>query len=121
MATSKDTIEYLLGQLDPLNVRARAMFGGHCLYCDEKVVLLVTDDQTFLKSSPVTDSLGLDCEMAPPYPGAKETLLLHDRILQDPSEFKRIVQATADALPKPKPKKKKAAKKKATKKKPKRA
>ena len=116
MATSKDTIEYLLGQLQPLNVRSRAMFGGHCLYCDEKVVLLVNDDQTFLKSSPVTDSLGLDCEMAPPYPGAKETLRLDDRILQDPAEFQRIVQATADALPKPRPKKKK---KKAAKKKPK--
>ena len=125
MATSKDTIEYLLSQLDPLNVRARSMFGEYGLYCDEKMVLMICDDLVFLKDSEATESLGLDCEMAEPYPGAKQKLLLGDRILQDPREFQHIVQTTADALPKPNPKKpdpkkKGAAKKKATKKKPKR-
>lgn len=88
------------------------MFGEYGLHCDEKMVLMICDDLVFLKESRATEFLGLDGERAEPYPGAKEKQLLDDRILQDPIEFKRIVQATADALPTPKPKKKKAAKKK---------
>lgn len=38
MATRKGTSEFVLDQLDPLNVRVRAMFGEYALYCDEKTV-----------------------------------------------------------------------------------
>ncbi len=38
MATSKDTVAYVLEQLEPLDVRARAMFGEYGFYCDNKIV-----------------------------------------------------------------------------------
>ena len=68
MATRKETIEFILDQLAPLPVRARAMFGGHALYCDEKVVALIGDDTLFVKPTAATRELFGDAEMAPPYP-----------------------------------------------------
>ena len=44
MVTSKQTIADLLAQLEPLDVRARAMFGEYALYLGEKVVALKADD-----------------------------------------------------------------------------
>jgi TfoX/Sxy family transcriptional regulator of competence genes len=113
MSTSKDLIEDLLSNLSPLNVRARAMFGEYGFYCDEKIVALVCDDRFFLKPSAAVDELGLELEPCPPYPGAKEYLIIDDRCMRDRARLKRIVQATADALPPPKPKRAKAPRRKA--------
>lgn len=33
MATRKETVDYILDQLDPLRVRMRAMFGEYAMYC----------------------------------------------------------------------------------------
>ena len=38
-------MDFILEQLAPLPVRARAMFDEHGLYCDEKVVALICVDQ----------------------------------------------------------------------------
>ena len=49
MATSESTIDFLLDQLGAVpGVRARKMFGEYALYCGEKVVALVCDDQLFV-------------------------------------------------------------------------
>ncbi|MEY2668722.1 MAG: hypothetical protein RJA59_1360 [Pseudomonadota bacterium] len=42
----------LLGRVGP--VRARAMFGGHGIYCGELMIGLVDDDEIFLKTDPET-------------------------------------------------------------------
>jgi TfoX/Sxy family transcriptional regulator of competence genes len=104
MGTSKDTIAYVLEQLEPLDVRAHAMFGEYCVYCDEKVVAFVCDDTFFLKPSSAAPGLGIHLVPAPPYPGAKDYFVIGDVIVGDDEEFRRVVQATADALPAPKPK-----------------
>jgi len=55
MAISRNTIDFILDQLSALpKIRARKMFGEYALYCDEKVVALVCDDQLFIK---ITTSL----------------------------------------------------------------
>ena len=92
-------------QLEPLDVRSRAMFGEYALYCDEKVVVLVCDDTAFLKPSSASPMLGIHLVPAPPYPGAKDSFVIGEAIVEDDEQFRRIVQATADALPLPKPKK----------------
>ncbi len=38
MASSKDTVAYVLEQLEPPDVHAHAMFGGYGFYCDSKIV-----------------------------------------------------------------------------------
>jgi len=55
MSTSKETVAFLLAQLEPLDVRARAMFGEFGAYCDEKFVALVCDDTFFLKPTDAAD------------------------------------------------------------------
>ncbi len=108
MSTSKEIIADILDELAPLRVRARSMFGEYGIYCDEKIVALVCDDLLYLKPTTAADSLTVDLEPCPPYPGAKDYLLLEDRFMLDRAEFRRLIQATADALPAPRPKKKKA-------------
>lgn len=100
MSTSKATIAYLLEQLEPLDVRAKAMFGEYGIYVSEKIVMLVCDETVFLK--PTQASAGLD--LAPPYPGAKDQAVVSGDIIADADAFRALIAATADALPAPKPK-----------------
>ena len=101
MATSKDTVAYVLEQLEPLPVRARAMFGEYGFYCDEKIVGLICDDTVFVKPTPASDGM----PEAPPYPGAKNSRVADAALIADSARFRALIQATADALPAPKPKK----------------
>src|SRR6187551_129689 len=100
MSTSKDTIAFVLEQLEPLPVRARSMFGEYGLYCDEKVVGFVCDDTIFLKVNPATEGL----ELGPAYPGSKDYAIVSADLLEDSEALRAMVQATADGLPAPKPK-----------------
>lgn len=105
MSTSKDTIAYILEQLEPLPVRARAMFGEYGLYCGDKVVGFVCDDTIFLKQNPATEGL----ELGPAYPGSKDYAIVSAELLEDSEALRAVVGATADSLPAPKPKKPKTA------------
>jgi TfoX/Sxy family transcriptional regulator of competence genes len=104
VATRKETIEFILDQLAPLPVRARAMFGGHALYCDEKVVALIGDDTLFVKQTPGSTELFTDPEMAPPYPGAKDHYVVSDDRLHDAAWLQDVIARTAEQLPVPKKK-----------------
>ncbi|MFT4842918.1 MAG: TfoX/Sxy family transcriptional regulator of competence genes [Planctomycetota bacterium] len=103
MVAGQEIVDRVLLQLAPLQVRARAMFGGHCIYCDGKVVALVCDDQVFIKPTAKTVAWHEQLESAPPYPGAKHCLVASDSLLLDRIRLRELVQATAHALPKPKP------------------
>jgi len=100
MSTSKDTMAFILEQLEPLPVRARSMFGEYGLYCEDKVVGFVCDDTLFLKQSPATAGL----ELGPAYPGSKDYAIVDADLLEDSDALRAMVQATADGLPAPKPK-----------------
>jgi hypothetical protein len=50
MATSQNTIDFLIDQLSSLSdVRYKKMFGEYALYYDGKVVALVCDEELFMK------------------------------------------------------------------------
>ncbi|MGC4175479.1 TfoX/Sxy family protein [Demequina sp.] len=100
MSTSKDTMAFILEQLEPLPVRARAMFGEYGLYCEDKVVGFVCDDTIFLKPSDATAGLAL----GPAYPGSKDYAIVGADLLEDADALRDMVRATADSLPPPKPK-----------------
>ena len=104
MATSKETVAFLLEQLAPLDVRARAMFGEYGLYCDDKVVGFICDELLFVKPSTGDADFGSQTVPAPPYPGAKDYWLLSGEQVGNVEWLQAFIQATADALPKPKPK-----------------
>jgi len=110
MSTSKETIAFLLAQLEPLDVRARAMFGEYGVYCDDKIVALVCDDTFFLKPTDAAEPFAADLTPGPAYPGSNDYLAVDGDLLEDPERFQELVKATADLLPMPKPKKPKAPK-----------
>jgi|SRR5665647_802198 len=110
MSTSKETIAFLLSQLEPLDVRARAMFGEYGVYCGEKFVALVCDDTFFLKPTAAADNYSADLTPGPAYPGSNDYLAVDGDLVEDAERFQALVKATAERLPEPKPKKPKAAK-----------
>ena len=116
MATSERTIAFLLDQLAAVpGVWARKMFGEYALYCGEKVVALVCDDQLFVKiTAPGKALVGQRYAEGFPYPGAKAALLVGAEDLEDHEQLGELIRVTAAALPAPRPKnkttKKKAAK-----------
>ncbi len=101
MATSKETVAYVLEQLEPLDVRTRPMFGEYGFYCDDKIVGLICDDTVFIKPTPASDGM----PEAPAYTGAKNSRVADDALIADSERFRALIQATADTLPAPKPKK----------------
>jgi TfoX/Sxy family transcriptional regulator of competence genes len=110
MSTSKETVAFILDQLAPLPVRARAMFGEYGLYCDEKIVALICDETLFVKPTAVAGAFTDDAWLAPPYTRAKDYFAVPGERLDDREWLQAFIRATADALPAPKPKKPRAKK-----------
>ena len=112
MATSQSTIDFLFDQLSALpRVRARKMFGEYALYCGEKVVALVCDNQLFVKITPVGKALlGERYQEGEAYPGAKPSMLVDADVIDDGERLCELIRVTASALPPPKPKKPKKSK-----------
>jgi DNA transformation protein len=107
MSTSQSTIDFLLDQLTGLaDVQARKMFGEYALYCGDKVVALVCDNQLFVKITPPGKALvGAGYQEGEAYPGAKPSLLIGADLIEDSERLCELMRATASALPPPKPKK----------------
>jgi TfoX/Sxy family transcriptional regulator of competence genes len=104
MATSRSTTEFILDQLSAVpNVRVRKMFGEYALYCDEKVVALICDDQLFVKITPVGKALvGDRYAEGTAYPGAKPSMLVSADDLEDHERLCDLIRATAAKPKKPK-------------------
>lgn len=107
MASSKDMLDFILDQLSELpDVRVRKMFGEYALYCDEKVVALVCDNQLFVKITEAGKKLvGESYREGVAYPGAKASILVGADELEDRGKLVKLIQTTADALPEKKGKK----------------
>lgn len=97
MATARETVDHILEQLEPLDVRARAMFGEYCLYCNDKPVALICNERLHLKPTPASDGREFPEEEA--YPGSRQYRVVGPETIEDPKKFSALVQATADALP----------------------
>jgi TfoX/Sxy family transcriptional regulator of competence genes len=103
MSTRESTVEYIIDQLSSLrNARARKMFGEYALYCGEKVVALICDDQLYVKKTEAGAELIKGCyDEAPPYPGAKPSMLVGAEALDNRELLCILIRQTADALPFP--------------------
>ena len=106
MASSKEYLEFILGQLSELEeITYRAMMGEFIIYYRGKIVGGIYDDRLLVK--PVKSAISY-MPTAPyelPYEGAKEMLLVDE---VDNKEFLTgLFHAMYDELQAPKPKKKK--------------
>lgn len=106
MSTAQSTVDFLTDQMQPAgSIRSRKMFGEYAIYCDEKVVALVCDDQLYVK---ITDAgrIFFDTpQEAPPYRGAKNHFLVPEDKWDDAEWLTTFIAQTVSSLPLPKPKK----------------
>ncbi len=111
VATKQENIDDLLDCLGGAgNVTAKKMFGEYCLYLDDKPVALVCDDRLYVKSTDAGRELVPDAPEGPPYPGAKPHIVFPPEQWENRKALCRLLKATFDALPRPKPKKRKPSK-----------
>jgi TfoX/Sxy family transcriptional regulator of competence genes len=104
MASSVETVQYVCDQAGlGRRLTFRKMFGEYALYLDGKVIAFICDDQLFLKPTPEGRARLGAVQEAPPYPGAKNYLLLTGEI-DDPERLRPALEITARALPDAKPK-----------------
>jgi TfoX/Sxy family transcriptional regulator of competence genes len=104
VASDASYVEYVCEQagLGP-RLTQKKMFGEYALYVDGKVVAFVCGNHLYVKPTEPGRMLLQSVDAQPPYPGGKP----HFRIgaeLDDRELLKRILLATAEALPLPKPK-----------------
>jgi len=112
MASDLKFVEFVVDQLDEdCAVTYKRMFGEFGLYSDGKFFGVICDDQLFVKPTEGGRAFIGEVVESPPYPGAKPSLLIGDRI-EDPQWLSELVRITARELPAPKPKKPKKRKKK---------
>jgi TfoX/Sxy family transcriptional regulator of competence genes len=78
------------------------MFGEYTIYCNDKVVALVCDDQLFVKITEAGRALLQSADEAPAYPGAKPSFHIDGEVWDDREFLTQLIKATADELPVPK-------------------
>ena len=111
MASDLNYVEFVVDQMENAGeIRYRKMFGEFTVYCNEKVVALICDNQLFVKPTEAGKSFIGSVVEAPPYPGAKPSFLIEDQV-EDNEWISRLILLTENELPRPKPKKKRVAKK----------
>lgn len=104
MATDLSFVEHVADQAqlgDRLTYKK--MFGEYGLYVDGKMVALACDNSLFIKPVALTDSLTAGLTRSAPYPGAKPHVVA-DALLDEPAQLRKLLLATEQALPAPKPK-----------------
>jgi TfoX/Sxy family transcriptional regulator of competence genes len=105
MASRQSTVDYFVEQMAAAgNVTAKKMFGEYAIYCDGKVVALVCDDQLFVKPTAAGRAFAGDCEEAPPYKGAKPSLLISGDRIEDAAWLAGLISVSVVELAAPKPK-----------------
>lgn len=105
MASSKEYLEYILGQLSELqDITYRAMMGEYIIYYRGRIAGGIYDDRLLIK--PVKSAIAYMPSAAKelPYEGAKEMLLAFE--VDDKAFLTGLFNAIYDELPVPKTKKK---------------
>lgn len=106
MTNDRDFIEYVTDQIsDDCDITTRLMFGGCTVYSKDKVVALICDNQLFVKPTESGRTFIGDVVEAPPYPGAKNSFLIEDKI-EDSDWLSELIALTERELPMSRPKKK---------------
>ncbi len=105
MASSKETIDFLLEQMAGAGtITARKMFGEYGMYCDGKIMALVCDDELFVKPTDAGRTFIGEVEEAPAYPGAKNYFHISGEKWDNKEWLSELIRITTQELPAPKKK-----------------
>lgn len=106
MASGKEYLEFILGQLSGLeDITYRAMMGEFIIYYRGKIVGGIYDDRLLIKPTKSAIAGMPTATYELPYEGAKEMLLVEE--VDNKAFLADLFNAMYDELPAPKPKKKK--------------
>ncbi len=107
MASDKEYVDFVLEHIENAGeITAKKMFGEYGIYSNGKIFALICDNKLFIKPTEAGRIFINDVVEAPPYPGAKLSFLIEDK-LEDREWLSDLVTITVRELPEPKPKKKK--------------
>lgn len=105
MSSKQSTVDFIVEQISSTGiVSAKKMFGEYGIYCGEKMVALVCDDQLFVKPTPDGKAFLGECAEGPPYPGAKRCFIITSEKWDDHEWLSHLIKITAAQLPIPKKK-----------------
>mgnify|MGYP000116605394 CR=1 FL=1 len=100
MSSKQSTVDYILEQIaNAGKVYTKKMFGEYALYCDDKVVALICDDQLFVKPTNAGKAFITQYIEGQPYPGAKPYLLISGEMWDDSEWLTKLIQVTASEVP----------------------
>jgi TfoX/Sxy family transcriptional regulator of competence genes len=100
MASSQSTVDFILEQMAMAGkVSAKKMFGEYGIYCDDKIVALLCDDQLFVKPTPGGKTFIGSYVEGIPYPGAKPYLLISGDLWEDHEWLGTLIRITASEVP----------------------
>ena len=107
MASEQTFVDFIVDQIENAGeISAKKMFGEYALYSGEKMFALICDDKLFIKPTQAGRVFIGDVVEAPPYPGAKPSFLIEEKV-EDRGWLSELVRISVAELPMPKPKKKK--------------
>lgn len=106
MASDESFVKFISEQIQSAGqIQYRKMFGEYALYCNEKVVALICDNQLFVKPSNAGREFIGEVIEAPAYKGAKPSFLIEGQF-ENKEWLSELIQLTEKELPKPKKKSK---------------
>lgn len=105
MATTKEYLDFILGQLSGLDeITHRSMMGEYIIYYRGKIVGDICDNRLLVKPVQAAKDLIPDAHYEPPYEGAKDMILIEN--VDDADFLTRLFEAMYDELPAPRKAKK---------------
>ena len=77
MATTNEYIEYVCEQINGIGaIRYKKMFGEFMVYVNDKPIIIVCDNNAFVKKLECIEEMMKDSKLGYPYKGAKEHYIL---------------------------------------------
>jgi len=105
MATTQEYVEFVCEQIKGVgDIRYRKMFGEYVVYVNDKLVMVVVDNEVFVKKLEIVENLMAGAPVGSPYTGAKEHYILD---IEDKELSMEVVRLLEEVTLVPKPKKKK--------------
>jgi len=107
MASDLEFVEFVVDQINGSGtISYRKMFGEYAVYCEGKVVMLICNNQVFVKPTESGKSFIGNVIEAPAYPGARPSFLIDEQV-EDKEWMCSLIRLTEKELPDPRPRKKK--------------
>ena len=104
MASSKEYLDFILGQLSDLeDITYRTMMGEYIIYYKEKIVGGIYDDRFLVKNVKSAVDKMPDAQLELPYEGAKKMLLVDN--VDNKVFLKDLLESMYEDLPEQKKKK----------------